>query len=554
MPDKTHWSLPFRVEPANPDQARRIRVLRVVAWFVLAGALITPFIQFMVGTLENRAAGIRSRDKFAAIRADAALTQATALLSGHPLAIDPDAFAAKLIRELVPKSHKGAIGRWRRHVHALWDGENIYRTPRQVHAQRTAPSDPAGHGPIVLHPNMPFTVILLTPFAMLPVWAMAATFTALKIAVFLVVVWMIAELAGHHQRKIPDWVLGLGVAWALPFVIGDIQHGNTNVFVLAFVVLHLWAYRCGRDWLAGLGLAVGICLKMTPALFLLYWLYRRNWKILGTTAVAGLVLAVLLPMALLGPAHYVELTGTWLENLIIPGLVKGAWYPIHINQSLPGVASRYFIGPPHPSGNILWNPDDDPYYTINQAEYITVVALDPAMVKWIVRVGQVAIVAAICWAIGWRKLDRTDGRRSLEYGLVAAGMMLLNQRTWDHHAGVMLIAAVPVWQAIAYGRMGRRRRIVALVCVLLAGGLVWTGGTFLFRVYGVLAGLPTSRAKHLADVSDAYGPIFFYFLLMLIASVLTRRALGKRQAPYAPVRQTLGREFQPDRSGEAGRG
>ena len=85
-------------------------------------------------------------------------------------------------------------------------------------------------------------------------------------------------------------MLGLGLLWVLMFVIGDLQHGNTHVLVLGAITLHLWLYRRGHDWAAGGALALAICLKMTPALFVLYWLYQRNWKLLGGTLLMANIL------------------------------------------------------------------------------------------------------------------------------------------------------------------------------------------------------------------------------------------------------------------------
>ncbi len=521
--------LPVRLVPAPPGREKLVRGLRIAAVILIPVVLIIPMIQFLHGTMENRQAGLEWDRQVAA-------------------AEDPTTLGEE------PKSTKGAIGRWRFAAREFWAGANIYLAPQAPDGS----NDYAEHGQPVkdqrswLHPNMPFTVILLSPFAYLPIWAMATVYTAGKIIAMFAVFGMLATVARHEDRKIPAWVLGLGIAWAITFVIGDIQHGNTNVYVLLFVALHLWAYRKGHDWLAGAPLAVAICIKMTPAIFVLYWLYRRNWKLLGGTVLFGLLFAVAVRAAVVGPARYTQLTRTWLDNLSIPGLIKGAWYPIHINQSLPGVFSRYFIGSPNPGGDIMWNPDDDPYDMERHRQYITLVALNPAVVKWLVKAAQVAIVGVIAWSIGWKKRPRTDGRRALEFGLVVCGMMLLNQRTWDHHAPVLMIATIPIWYAIAYGRMSRKRRIVMLVLVALAAFLAWTSGTFLFKVYGRLTGLTSRQADHLADLSDAYGPIFYYFLLVLAMCSVALRGLNRKEQPYSEFRQPVSARPQMDQEYPAG--
>ena len=541
----SRW-LPFRIDPPQ-SRPRLVRAGRIGAWALLAAALLIPVVQFQHGTLKNDRKSRAYRQRLAAAEAAGALQAAmpqAAPLPG-PVALSP-AQRAELARKAIgapPKPHKGAIGRWRKAVRALWAGQNIYMAPDDpdlaAHLEQLDSDDDEGTHVIYLHPNMPFTVILMTPFAYMPIGAMALSWSLLKVLAIVAAIAMAAELAAHGRRKIPDWVLGLGLAWSVLFIVGDLQHGNTNGFVLLAVVAHLWLYRRGHDWAAGWPLALAICLKMTPALFVLYWLYQRNWKLLGGTLLAGVVLAGVVPAALLGPARHLELTQAWLDNLIVPGLIKGAWYPIHINQSLPGVFSRYFIGEPHAGGNILWNPDDNLYRSQTTFDWITLVALDPAHVKLLIKLAQVAIVAVMAWAIGWRKLPRDDGRRALHYGLVAAGMMLLNQRTWDHHAGLMLLASMAAWQAIAHGRLSRRRRIAALTLVLLAGLAVWLTGTGPVELAGKLTGMSGDEAEYLADVVDAYGPAFYHFLLMLIALAVLAAGLRRREDPYAEQRQTL---------------
>ncbi|KKK74354.1 hypothetical protein LCGC14_2884620, partial [marine sediment metagenome] len=269
-----------------------------------------------------------------------------------------------------PKQHAGAIGRWRKAVRRFWAGENIYlAVPPGGRDPNLHPRDK----PVRLHPNMPFVLMLMTPFAYLSVGAMALSWSILKLVVLIVTVLMTAELVAHKDKRPADWIIALGLAWALLPLVGDVQHGNTNVFVLGAVAGHLWLFRRGRDLAAGAVLALAICLKMTPAIFVLYWLYQRNWKLLAASATGLVVFAAVIPAATVGPTHYAALMQSWLDNLIVPGLLKGAWYPVHVNQSLSGVMSRYFLD--GQNGNIFWNPDDNLYDVQDKFGWISRVLL-----------------------------------------------------------------------------------------------------------------------------------------------------------------------------------
>jgi len=421
-----------------------------------------------------------------------------------------------------PPTSKGAMARWRSAFRDFWAGEDIYAVAR--------------------HPNMPFTVILLSPLAYLSPTAMAATLSALKLAVLAASILMAARLAGHGRSGTRDWIVGLALLWSLQLLISDIQHGNTNIFVLGLILLHLWLFRMGKDLPAGAALAAAICLKMTPALFVLYWLYQRNWRLLAGTLVAGVVFVVGVPVLAVGPGRYAALMSSWLDNLIIPGLVKGAWYPIHINQSLSGVMSRYFLA--GPNGDAFWNPDDHHIHGDQpHTGWITLVALSEPTVKMMLHGLQALVVGAMAWGIGWRKLPRDDGRRTLHYGMVALGMMILNQRTWQHHAVVLLIAIVAIWRAIAFGRMRRRARRWALGLMIAAGPLLWLNASDLYKVLARVMGESSKVGERWADYVDAYGPTFWFFMLLLGVSVLLARSMRDSEPPYAGRRQTLSDEL-----------
>jgi hypothetical protein len=81
-------------------------------------------------------------------------------------------------------------------------------------------------------------------------------------------------------------------------------------------------------------LALAICLKLTPALFVLYWVWQREWMLLASTF-AALVLLILSPAAFTGWPAYATSMATWWGATVGPGWSGTQWYPASINQSLP---------------------------------------------------------------------------------------------------------------------------------------------------------------------------------------------------------------------------
>jgi len=462
------------------------------AWAGLVIWLLAVVVQFQHGTMRRTSQG----------------RQPTSAIS--------QTGAAESVVEPPEKSTKGAISRWRKAVQGFWAGENIY-----------LPVSQAVPGGVALHPNMPFIVILLTPLVHLPVWATTMVFNMLKLSIIAAAVWVCARLGRGDSNGVPPWAIVLGMVWAVKPIVSDIQHGNTNILVLGALVAHLWWYRRGWDLASGGALALAVCLKLTPAMFLAYWLYQRNWKLLAGAAVAMVIFLAVVPSMLLGPARCGTLTQTWWENLIRPGLIEGSWYPIHVNQSISGVMGRYLLD--GPGGDIYWGPDDHPYPSQQEHGWITLLALPGWGAKLVVRVLQLGIVAAMAWAIGWRKLPRDDPRRLPHYAMVVLAMMLLNQRTWEHHAAVGLIAGMGIWMMIFSGQAGAAGRRWAVGLAVAALVCLWGNGGAVSTVAAWLAGRSTEVGKDWADRLDAYGPTFYYFLLLFLASVVLARSTRRAE-------------------------
>jgi hypothetical protein len=75
--------------------------------------------------------------------------------------------------------------------------------------------------------------------------------------------------------------------------------------------------------------------------------------------------------------------------------------------------------------------------------------------------------------------------------------------------------------------------------MLLAGPLLWLGGTSTFDLAAKLAGESDETGELWADYAKAYGPTFWYFVLLTAVSVILLRALKGKDSPYSPQRQPV---------------
>ncbi|MDV8000083.1 glycosyltransferase 87 family protein [Rhodococcus sp. IEGM 1408] len=174
-----------------------------------------------------------------------------------------------------------------------------------------------------------FSVFTLVPLAVASTLITLATIATLGYVVQLV----LTRTCDRPQREL--WWLTVAVlAVALWFgpVRETLGFGQVNVFLMALVLIDLIRGR-GRWWggtLTGLAMAI----KLTPAVFLLYFVLRRDWRGLGTAVVAALAFTGI--GHLLTPDDSVRF---WTFALRDPARIGGLAFSS--NQSVNGVVHRF---------------------------------------------------------------------------------------------------------------------------------------------------------------------------------------------------------------------
>jgi alpha-1,2-mannosyltransferase len=115
----------------------------------------------------------------------------------------------------------------------------------------------------------------------------------------------------------------LPVIICLPAVGATLARGQVNLLVLALVCLALAALLRGQSFRAGLWLAAAVCVKLIPALLILYPLWRRDGRCLAGVAVGLLAGLVLIPAAWFGPRGTLDCYREWTNVLLRPALGQG---------------------------------------------------------------------------------------------------------------------------------------------------------------------------------------------------------------------------------------
>ena len=223
-------------------------------------------------------------------------------------------------------------------------------------------------------------------------------------------------------------------------VITNIETSQVNIFILSLVAFALYYFAKNKDAMAGVLLGIAVAIKITPALFVAYFAYKRSWKIVfwsGATVVACWGIVMLL---VLGYSRYPEIMRSWLA--ILTGYVEGGTIKEgltgfrHTNQSLDAFFFRTFtkVSADGGFGNF----------------YINLVSLPLTTAGWIVKGLKLAIVAGMVYLFRQRIVSRQDARIPFELGLVAMAMLFISPISWINHYVIMLL---PMTVAVNYLRV-----------------------------------------------------------------------------------------------------
>lgn len=284
--------------------------------------------------------------------------------------------------------------------------------------------------------NLPFTypplaAAIFSPFAWMSLDAASATITAITFALLIVTTLIVltrlrvweqsATIAGPAWRR-RSW---LAVAIVAPAVIlfepvrSNFEFGQINVILMTLVIADCVPRR--TPWPRGVLLGIAIALKLTPAVFLLYFLMRRDTRALLTTA-ASVALATALGFVL----AWRDSWEYWTETIRDTERIGTATYLT--NQNIAGTLARFGL-------------DDTPRFVIWLVACFAVLGLTAWAVRQVLRKDQ-RVLALICVAM---------------FGLVVSPV------SWSHH-WVWALPAVLVTAVLAY-----RYRDLAMGAVSVTG-------------------------------------------------------------------------------------
>jgi hypothetical protein len=398
-------------------------------------------------------------------------------------------------------SQRSAIMRWQPQILELEEGVDIS----------------ARHN----YGNPPIMAVMLLPLLKLPPLAAALIWFYLKVGMAVLSMFWIFRLI-DPDRPFPLWAQCGAVLLSIRPILGDLQHGNVNLLIVFLVVAALTAHRWRHDVLAGLLLALSIACKLTPALFLPYFVWKRSWRVVAGSA-AGLILFFwpgVVPAMVLGVEENQMQFVSWYEFMVRPFVVEGKVWSEHNNQSLVGLSYRMLTNSPS------FSHYDGPVYVADRWDNFF--DLDRDIVRWGLKGCMAVFALVVVWCCRTPTRPASGWRLATEWALIVLGMLLFSERTWKHHCVTLMLPFTVLCYYLAVCNPTPRLRyflIGTLVAVVL---LMESTSTTLF-------------GAEVAKMAQTYGAYVWANLLLIVALVAMMRSKGSPAATLEPDGNALRR-------------
>lgn len=180
----------------------------------------------------------------------------------------------------------------------------------------------------------PITLVLFAPLTIFSLfWAgkIWVTFSIIFIFISMLVMWELVK------KTMPLWLYLLLCAcffFAFPtkFTLGM---GQINIGILMLLVVGSYYYLMGKETISGICFGIAFIFKFFPALFLLYFFFRKNTKVLFSIFVLFFLSIVIPPIFF--PS--IDMYSYWFVRL--PTYFSGMPTDYY-NQAISGFLARFF--------------------------------------------------------------------------------------------------------------------------------------------------------------------------------------------------------------------
>jgi Glycosyltransferase family 87/WD40-like Beta Propeller Repeat len=288
--------------------------------------------------------------------------------------------------------------------------------------------------------TLPSALIVL-PWSSLPPLHAKRWWLLVNLAFLLLIGLLLATLTKLHPMRIALLLFLATVPLRNSFLFGQM-----HILVLLLLTLAACLYFRDRFFLSGLVLAVAASVKIYPALFLFFFVFKKQWRaVIGLTV--GVLGAGMLSLYLFGT----DACRLYVSEVLPRGLrgetidpYSTAW------NSLGALLRRLFVAEPE----------------LNPAPVVHA----PSLYAFLYALISGLIFVAFMWAIG-SKPARND-RRKLEWATYLFLLFLLSSQPGSYHFVALILTAVLVVDYLLARRQTFRVAAVVVLYALICGPLI----------------------------------------------------------------------------------
>jgi hypothetical protein len=323
---------------------------------------------------------------------------------------------------------------------------------------------PRGQAYRYLYP--PFLAILLAPLSLLPLTISAVVWYALNV---LMATHAVAIVSRTLAPPGPAVLFGLAItALTIAYLVENAFLGQVHVLILYFLILAWQALREERQVRGTLFLAAATLVKLTPGVFAVWLLATRRFRAFGWFSGWCVVLGVLLPLAVLGPATARSLLEEFSRSLVGPFLTAESGAPVGEVYRHTALAKRLSD---QDLGALLQRHVATDSGLDERFRFLNAALVDPAIARRAMFAAFALILAVTIWAVA-RHGGPAPSRRAVDLGvaLFAVVSLLVSPRLRIAYLTVLVLPCGVLLQT-AMDRLvpSRARRVVVMA---IAGSFV----------------------------------------------------------------------------------
>ncbi|OGL43982.1 MAG: hypothetical protein A2W05_04805 [Candidatus Schekmanbacteria bacterium RBG_16_38_10] len=269
-----------------------------------------------------------------------------------------------------------------------------------------------------------FFAIIFSPFTFLPPFLSAIIWYLMNIFFLACSVILSIKIVNNNYRSDGSILYIIPLLITSLFLIDNLMLGQVNILILFLICSTFYCFKIRRDYLAGIFLACSISIRITPLLFLLYFLYKKQYKIIAGVIIGLIIFLLIFPSVFLGfEKNTAELKG-WSNKMLVPFISEGKVILRFNNQSLPAALNRFLR-------NVNAGKTKNPIY-------VNILDLNKATVNKIVLISNVLIILTLLLLCRSNSSDRNNPLLPFEFSSVLMATLFISATSWTFHFSLLL--------------------------------------------------------------------------------------------------------------------